>query len=389
MYFSSYYSLVWSSFAESKIFLLKYRLPLFDMKLKYIIYSLLVLGLLGLVGYRIVANTASQDPVTPGGNTAAANVAGMVVEPQRFSENLSLSGTLEANEQIEIRSEVSGIVESINFTEGSRVAKGQVLFRVNDIEMRAQLAKIQTAEKLASENERRAKLLLEKEAISQEEYDVAMADYQSAQAESSLIAAQLAKATVRAPFSGIIGLRYISQGTYVTPVTPIAKLVNTDKLKVTFSIPEKYSSQVGMDTELSFTTAGTQEPFTATVYAIEPGVDIDTRTLKMRAIAENREGKLIPGTFANVNLPLATVDNAIMVPTESLIPIQNGKKIFVKEDGVAKEVVVETGSRTENMIRVVSGLKPGDTILTTGVMVLKNGTPVNVDLRQAGSNNNA
>ena len=359
------------------------------MKLKYIIYSVLVIGLLALVGYRIIANSETGKPGNGGGPPAAANVTGMVVEPQRFSESLSLSGTLEANEQIEIRSEVSGIVESINFTEGSRVSKGQVLFKVNDIEMRAQLSKIQTAEKLAAENERRAKLLLEKEAISQEEYDVAMADYQSAQAESRLISAQLAKATVRAPFSGVIGLRYISQGTYVTPSTPIAKLVNTDKLKVTFSIPEKYSSQVGLNSELTFTTAGIKEPFTATVYAIEPGVDIDTRTLKMRAIADNSDGKLIPGTFANVSLQLATVDNAIMVPTESLIPIQNGKKIFVKEDGMAKEVVVETGSRTENMIRVLSGLKPGDTILTTGVMVLKDGTPVKVDMRQSGINNKA
>ncbi len=359
------------------------------MKTKYIIYGLLVLGLLGLVGYRILANSETQNTGNAGGGPSAANVGGMIIEPQQFSENLSLSGTLEANEQIEIRSEVSGIVEAINFTEGSKVSKGQVLFKVNDVEMRAQLAKIKTAEKLAAENERRAKLLLEKEAISQEEYDVAMADFQSAQAESRLISAQLAKATVRAPFSGIIGLRYISQGTYVTPATPIAKLVNTDKLKVTFSIPEKYSSQVGMNTELSFTTAGTQEPFTATVYAVEPGVDIDTRTLKMRAIAENRDGKLIPGTFANVSLPLARVDDAIMVPTESLIPIQNGKKIFVKEGGVAKEIVVETGSRTENMIRVLTGLKPGDTILTTGVMVLKNGTPVKVDLRQSGLNNKA
>lgn len=355
------------------------------MKTKHIFYTLLVIGLLALIAYRIIENTEAK---TPAGmrDQGGATVTGMVLEPQKFSENLSLSGSLEANEQVEIRSEISGVVEKINFNEGSKVSRGQVLFRVNDLELRAQLAKIKTAEKLASENERRAGLLLEKEAISQEEYDVAQADLQSAKAESQLIAAQLSKATVRAPFSGTIGLRYISEGTYVTPSTSIAKLVNTDKLKLTFSIPEKYSNQVGVGSELTFTTAGSGEEHVATVYAVEPGVDIATRTLKMRAMADNTDGRLIPGTFANVALPLAAVNDAIMVPTEALIPIQNGKKIFITRNGLAKEVEVETGARTANAVRVTSGLKPGDTILTSGVMILKEGAPVNVKLSQPVAN---
>lgn len=355
------------------------------MKTKHIFYTLLIVGLAVLIAYRINANSeakSSNGPRAQGG----ATVSGMIIEPQNFTENLSLSGSMEANEQVELRSEISGVVEQINFKEGSKVSKGQVLFRVNDLELRAQLAKIKTAEKLAAENERRAQLLLEKEAISQEEYDVAQANLQSAKAESQLIAAQLAKATVRAPFSGTIGLRYISEGTYVTPSTSVAKLVDLDKMKLTFSIPEKYSSQVELGSKLTFTTSGTSNQHTATVYAIEPGVDVVTRTLKMRAMAENREGKLIPGTFANVNLPLSAVDDAIMVPTEALIPIQNGKKIFISEGGLAKEVEVQTGARTEKMVRILSGLKPGDTILTSGVMILKNGTPVNVNMRQPVAN---
>jgi membrane fusion protein (multidrug efflux system) len=260
------------------------------------------------------------------------------------------------------------------------------LFTVNDLELRAQLAKVQTAQRLAAENERRAKLLLEKEAISQEEYDISEADFQFAKAESQLVAAQLAKATVRAPFSGTIGLRYISQGTYVTPTTPIAALVNTDQLKITFSIPEKYAAQIALKDRVTFTTTNAKEQYTATIYAIEPEVELTTRTLKMRAIADNMKGKLIPGTFANVLLPLATVKNALLVPTESLIPIQNGKKIFVSENGLAKEVIVETGSRTESSVNVVSGLKPGDTVLTSGVMMLRNGTPVKVNLVQSAEN---
>lgn len=356
------------------------------MKIKYIVFVLLAVGFIGLVAYRISDNSEGANLGNKGGAPAPVKVGGMVLQPREFADNLSLSGSLEANETIEIRSEVSGIVENINFDEGSRVSKGQILFRVNDQELRAQLAKVQTSEKLASENERRAKLLLEKEAISREEYDMAEADLASAKAESLLMAAQLSKATVRAPFSGIIGLRYISQGTYVTPTTPIAKLVNTDKLKITFSIPEKYSSQVTMGDTISFSTSNSSEEHQASIYAVEPEVEVSTRTLKMRAIAENSDGKLIPGSFANVFVPLAKVNNALMVPSEALIPIQNGKKIFVSENGKAKEIVVETGARTENLVRVLSGLKPGDTILTSGVMILKNGTPLNVDLRQPVAN---
>ncbi len=352
------------------------------MKLRYIFFGLIGIGLIALIGYRILSNSGSNSERQAGGTAPAVKVSGMVLSPESFAENLSLSGTIEANEQIEIRSEVSGIIENINFSEGSRVSKGQVLFRVNDQELRAQLAKVQTSQNLAGENERRAKLLLEKEAISREEYDMAEADLASARAEFQLMQAQLGKATVRAPFAGIIGLRYISQGTYVTPTTPIAKLVNTDKLKITFAIPEKYASQIKIDDEITFSASNSAEENIAKIYAIEPGVDVSTRTLRMRAIADNKEGQLIPGTFANVFLPLAVVNDALMVPTEALIPIQNGKKIFVSENGRAREVVVETGARTESEVRVTSGLKPGDTILTSGIMVLRDGTPLNIDLRQ-------
>ncbi|MGC1515613.1 MAG: efflux RND transporter periplasmic adaptor subunit [Maribacter sp.] len=352
------------------------------MKIKYIVYSFLIIGISALVVYRINANNEVGAKPTAEGATTATRVRGMVLRPQKFNDNISLSGTIEANEQIEIRSEISGVVESINFKEGSTVSQGQVLFRVNDIELQAQLSKVQTAQKLASENERRAKLLLGKQAISQEEYEIVSADFQSASAESQLISAQLSKTVVRAPFSGTIGLRYISKGTYVTPLTTIAKLVNTNQLKITFSVPEKYTSQISVGSNLTFTTSDSKEEHTAKVYAVEPEVEIATRTLRMRAIAENNDGKLYPGTYANVSLPLQTIDNALMVPSESLIPVQNGKRIFIAEQGKAKEIDVEIGARTGNSVRVTSGLKAGDTILTYGVMALKNGTPVNIDFEE-------
>ena len=351
------------------------------MKTKHIVYALIAVGLGALIFYRISDNKKADEKNSKGpGGKMALNVSGIVLKPQVFLDNLSLSGSIEANEQVDIRSEVSGIVESINFQEGTMVSKGQVLFKVNDIELRAQLANVKTSQGLASENERRAKLLLEKEAISQEEYDIASADFKSSKAQTQLIQAQIAKTTVRAPFSGKIGLRSISNGTYVTPTTPIAKLVNTSQLKITFSIPEKYASQMKVGNALSFTTAGAAEKFSAKIYAIEPEIEIATRTLKVRAIAQNPDGKLYPGTFANVALPLDHIKDALLVPTEAIIPIQNGKKIFISENGKAKEVVVQTGSRTEKEILVLTGLKAGDTVLTSGVMTLKNGSPVKVKI---------
>lgn len=351
------------------------------MKLKYFIYILLA-ALCAFITYRISENsTEKNNEKDKGKNKMPAKVTGIVLQPQEFSDQLSLSGSIEANEQVDVRSEVSGIVESINFTEGSNVSKGQVLFKVNDLELRAQLAKAKTAQGLASENARRAKLLLDKEAISQEEFDIATADFKSAQSETQLIQAQIAKTTIRAPFSGKIGLRSISKGTYVTPETVVAKLVNNAQVKITFSVPEKYSAQMRKDGALSFTVAGSKEKYTAKIYALEPEVDIDTRTLRVRAIADNRYGKLLPGTFANVMLPLDKINDALFVPTQALIPIQNGKKVFVAQGGKAKEIIVETGARTEKNILIISGLKAGDTVLTTGVMSLKDGAPVKVSVK--------
>lgn len=350
------------------------------MKIKYIVYTLIVLGLGALIFYRISDNKEQKNtgPAAP----KAMSVSGVVAVPQKFSNILALSGSIEADEQVEIRSEVSGIAEKIFFEEGAKVAKGQVLVKINDLELRAQAGETKTRQTLASENERRAKLLLEKEAISQEEYDIASADFKSAQSQTQLINAQIAKTSIRAPFSGTIGLRNISPGTYVTPDMLIASLVNSDRVKITFSIPEKYASQVKVNSTITFTTAGQKDEFTAEVYALEPAIDVATRTLRIRAIANNKEGRLLPGTFANVSLPLKMVDDAIMVPTEAIVPVQNGKKVFIAQNGKAKEVMVETGTRTDKDIVVLSGLKAGDTVLTTGILTLREGAAVKVTIKE-------
>jgi membrane fusion protein (multidrug efflux system) len=353
------------------------------MKVKNLIYALLIIVLGGFIAYRVVSNKSKNDESKKfGDKDTPTTVTGIVVKTSTFDNNLSLSGSIEANEQIEIHSEVSGIVEGIYFNEGSFVNKGQVLFKVNDVELRAQLRQAQTKEGLAGENERRAKLLLQKEAISQEEFDVANADYASMKAQTQLIKAQIGKTSVKAPFSGKIGLRSISPGTYITPTILVAKLVNTGKLKITFSIPEKYASQVKSGSNIDFSVSGSDHVYTAKIYAIEPEIAVATRTLQIRAIADNIDGKLFPGTFADVKLPLNIIKDAIVVPSEAIVPIQDGKKVFIANMGKAKEVKVDATTRTDASILILSGLKAGDTLVTSGVMSLKNDAPIKIKVKK-------
>lgn len=352
------------------------------MKIKYVVYAVLALGLGALVYYRIAENKEqkAENSGGGGGNKPPMAVSGIVVNPGEFDNTLSLSGSIEANEQVQITTEVSGIAQDIYFKEGTTVQKGQVLVKINDIELRAQAGQTKTRQNLASENERRAKLLLEKEAISQEEYDIASADFKTAQAQTQLLNAQIAKTSIRAPFTGTIGLRNISPGTYVTPQTLITTLVNSSDVKITFSVPEKYASQMKVNSKILFTVAGDTQKHEAAIYALEPAVEAATRTLRMRALAPNPKGKLIPGTFANITLTLDKTQNAYTVPTEAIVPVQDGKKLFIAKNGKAQEVMVETGTRTSKDIVVLSGLKPGDTVLTTGVLTLKNDAPVKVSV---------
>lgn len=352
------------------------------MKIKHIVFSLLIIGFGAFITYRIISNSSKNDDSKgKNGKNKVMTVSGIVVKTQTFDNNLSLSGSIEANEQVEIRSEISGIVEGIYFKEGSNVSKGQLLFKVNDLELRAQLAQAKTKQGLAAENERRAKLLLAKEAISQEEYDVARADFKLAQSQVQLIDTQIAKTSVRAPFSGKIGLRFISPGTYITPAILVAKLLNISKLKITFSIPEKYANQVKPNANLTFKVAGSNENYQAKVYAIEPEVSVATRTLQVRALTENRNGKLLPGTFADIELPLDIIKDAVVIPSESIVPVQNGKKVFIMKDGKAKEMMVETTTRTDASVLVLSGIKAGDTLITGGVMSLQEDDAVKVKIK--------
>ena len=231
---------------------------------------------------------------------------------------------------------------------------------------------------LQKDTEYRQKQLLEKEAISQEDYDMTANQLQVNQAEVELIKAQIDKTEIRAPFSGIVGLKNVSEGSFVNNSMIIASLQNINPIKIDFSIPERYSSMVSVGDEINFTISGNNKKYVGKVYAIEPKIDPVTRTLKIRALCSNTGREILPGSFANVELVLKKIENAILVPSEALIPDIKGQKVFLYKNGKAVPQQVETGIRTDVNVQLTSGVSEGDTIITSGMLQLRPGSQVSI-----------
>lgn len=347
---------------------------------------LLFFGLVYLIYYRVSENKKiGGDGPKRGGKSASSSpslaVDGIVVVARSFSNNLEITGSIEANESVVLRSEVSGLVTAINFKEGSNVSKGAVLVKINDNDIQAQLQDALTKENLSATSENRAKQLLAKGAISQEEYDIALANLKSLKAQAQIVRAQLARTTLRAPFSGKIGLRSISVGEYLTPSTVIANLMSTNPVKINFSVPEKYVGQIKLNSDINFITDASGKTYTGKVFAIEPGINQQTRTLQIKALAPNPNNELLPGSFAKVKMALSEQKNAILIPSEAVIPVLKGKMVYISKNGKAQQVQVEAGTRTAESVVITAGLNVGDTVLTTGAMALKPDAAVKVKIK--------
>lgn len=299
-----------------------------------------------------------------------------VVSPQSYQEKISVGGTLLANEEVELSSEVAGKVILINFKEGSFVKQGDLLVKINDRDLQAQHSRAKYREKLAKDREKRQKVLLEKQAISQEEYDISLTELNSLVAETQLTQAQIEKTEIRAPFSGEIGLRRVSLGAFISQNQVVATLVDKHLLKLDFAVPEKYFEAMKTQKEVKFTVDGMVDVFSAKVYAMEPRVDPSTRTVHLRAMVPNADFRLVPGAFAKIELNLELDKKAVVIPAVALIAEAQGKKVFVIKNGLAQEQVVETAGRNETAVQIVQGLKVGDTVVVNGIMQIRSGMPL-------------
>lgn len=307
-------------------------------------------------------------------------VSGQIITITVVDQQTTASGTIMANEEVELKSEVNGKVDQISFSEGSYVSKGQTLFTLEDDDLMAQQEKIKIEIQLLEDKERRQKQLLAAEAIGQEEYDVNRTNIQLLKANLKILKTQIDKTIIQAPFSGVIGLRSISEGAIISPNTVVSTIQNINPLKLDFSIPEKYSDLVRNGHFVYFTTSSQKEPYKATVYARDPKVDVMTRTLKMRAKVNNDKGLIMPGSFAEVTIPLGKGSQAIMIPSYACIPDIKGSKVFVSKDGKAISTSVQTGVRTDREIQILEGLQKGDTLITSGILQLKPNMPVRIKL---------
>ena len=354
-------------------------------KKKWIITSvILVVFCTGLVvynHYRGSSSAADADPseISIPRKSSVLNVNGLVVRPQTLTDGITSVGSLLPDEEVDLSFETSGKIVSINFQEGSTVRKGELLAKVNDKPLLAQLSRYEAQLKLAEDRVYRQSALLEKDAVSQEAYEQASTELAMLNADIDIVKANIALTELRAPFDGIIGLRNVSEGAYASPSVVVAKLTKISPLKIDLFVPERYASQIKPGTRLTFTVEGYNETFHAEVYATESKIDPNTHYFSVRAHYPNTRGRLLPGRFVSVKIRMHDIPDAIAIPTQAVVPEMGVDKVFLYKGGKAHAVAIKTGLRTESRIQVVEGLAPGDTLIVSGTLQLREGLPVKLD----------
>ncbi len=301
----------------------------------------------------------------------ASRVDAYVVKTSPLVDNLELPGTLIANESTPINPEISGRLVFLNASEGKNIGKGALIAKIYDGDLTAQLNKLQVQMKVQQQTVKRYEELLKIQGVSQQEYDLAKLDISNLQADMAIVRSNIMRTEIRAPFSGTLGLKMVSPGAYVTPATVITTLRQNSQLKLDYTLPEKYSNKIQVGKIISFTSEGNNKIYNAKIVATESGVSTENRSLIVRATVVNNDGKLLPGQFVKVVTNFDPDPNAIMIPSQAVIPQARGKKVAVYRNGIADFVDVETGVRDSANVQIVSGLKVGDTIITTGLMSLK------------------
>ncbi|MEN9685511.1 MAG: hypothetical protein RLZZ28_1297 [Bacteroidota bacterium] len=290
---------------------------------------------------------------------------------QDIHNSVEVNGTVVANEYVELHSEVSGRLTYLNVPEGSFIKQGTVIAKINDAELQAQLNKSKVALELATKNEERLRKLLAVSYVNQADYDVALNAVNGYKADIAYAQSLIDKTVIKAPFSGVMGLKQVSQGAYLAPSNIIATLQQVDKVKIDFTIPEEYSKMIqkGGTVDVLLDTRQNNKR-KAVIVATEPQVTLNTRNLKVRALLQ--DGTANPGAFVKVMVSSGkSQQQAIMIPTNSIIPDDKNKIVIVVKNGKAAFTNVETGFRQTNNVEIIKGLKVGDTVAVTGVLFAK------------------
>jgi membrane fusion protein (multidrug efflux system) len=342
----------------------------------YILIALLIIVFLGfyLLRSKGKANQSPKSNSPEVKQKQQTKVDAFVVKPSLLIDEISVSGSLLAYEEVELKNEVAGRVVFINLPEGKQVKKGTLLVKLFDDDLQAGLNKLQIQLTIQEKIHERQAELLKVNGISQNDYDQTGLELNSLRADIEVQKVLIRKTEVLAPFDGVIGLRNISVGAEVTPSTLLTTIRSEDKLKLDFSVPEKYSSEIKPGMKISFTMSNEDKPYEATVIATEQGIDISTRNLKVRSVVDNKSEHLLPGAFTDVNLKLNEKKDALMIPTQAIIPSEQTKSVILSKNGKAHFTLVKTGVRRASAIEITEGIQPGDTIIITGILFLKEGS---------------
>ena len=287
---------------------------------------------------------------------------------------LEVNGSVLSTESVELRTETSGRLTYLNIPDGAKVSQGTVLARVNDAELQAQLEQQKSQLDLAQKTEKRLANLLKVNGVNQADYDVALNQLNTIQANIKVTTALIEKTVIKAPFSGELGLRLVSQGAYVTPTTLIGTLQQTDKVKIDFSVPETYADVIKKGDKIKVISSNSTESYEASIHAIEPQVNTVSRNIKVRAYLTN--GLILPGSFVKVIMEQER--QSIMVPSNAIIPDALSNQVVVVHKNKAIYTNVETGIRNASQVELVKGINVGDSIVVSGMLSMRPNAMVNV-----------
>jgi membrane fusion protein (multidrug efflux system) len=320
------------------------------------------------------ANKAAQQAAPP-----ALQVDAVVAQSTSLESSEKLAGSLIANRSVDVMSELPRKLVSIHFEDGSIVREGQLLYKLDDADLRAKHRQVLAELNLARLTEARLKLLLVSETIRQEEYDVALAKLDALEASDELIRAEIGKTVIKAPFSGLIGISRVHQGALVAPGLPLVNIQEHTKLKVLFSVSEKYLPATKVGSQVHFTTTVDERVHLAIINSTEASLDQQSRNIIVNATVQNTEQNLRPGMSVVVDFKPASEQAAgIMIPTEALMANQNGYSVFLVKNGSAKINPVTVGNRSEDKVLVTSGINNGDTVMISNLLRASDGVPVSV-----------
>ena len=350
----------------------------------FVAIGVLVLGMAFFPSIKRMLSTDQQSRGTVaaaparGGAQSALMVNATILTPQTITNTFRITGVLLPDEEVDLTFETSGRITDIYFREGTQVRRGDLLARVNDAPLQAELRRLEAQLPLAEDRVRRQQTLFERDAISQETYQAVSTQLATLRADMELVKARLRQTELRAPFDGNIGLRQVSEGTFANPQLVLARLTKISPLKIEFSVSENFVNYIRPGTPLTFTVESDLYRREAIVYAVESRIDRQTFSVFARAEYANRDHRIRPGQSATISIQLDQVEGTIAIPTIASIREMGRRIVYVYRDGRAHEVEILTGMSTAGSLQVIDGLSIGDTLLTTGAMQLRPNMPVTI-----------